>query len=123
MFKNIIFLFGALIMISCSSESIANRNYYDFNNQKIFFGNYGDKKNPDVLFIHGLMGSSTSFDEIIISLFVAGGDNSTITRSMFLALRDQIDPPIAAISTILIVISSGLLIIIQLIGNKENKKD
>ena len=68
MFKNIIFLFGALIMISCSSESIANRNYYDFNNQKIFFGNYGDKKNPDVLFIHGLMGSSTSFDEIINSL-------------------------------------------------------
>jgi len=43
----------------------------------------------------------TSFDEIIISLFVAGGDNSTITRSMFLALRDQIDPTIAAISTIL----------------------
>ena len=65
----------------------------------------------------------TSFDEIIISLFVAGGDNSTITRSMFLALRDQIDPTIAAISTILIVISSGLLIIVQLIGNKENKKD
>ena len=64
-----------------------------------------------------------NFDEIIISLFVAGGDNSTITRSMFLALRDQIDPTIAAISTILIVISSGLLIIIQLIGNKENKKD
>ena len=61
----------------------------------------------------------TSFDEIIISLFVAGGDNSTITRSMFLALRDQIDPTIAAISTILIIISSGLLIIVQLLGNKK----
>jgi len=63
----------------------------------------------------------TSFDEIIISLFVAGGDNSTITRSMFLALRDQIDPTIAAISTILIIISSGLLIIVQLLGNKKNQ--
>ncbi len=30
----------------------------------------------------------TSFDEVIISLFVSGGDNSTITRAMFLALRD-----------------------------------
>ena len=60
----------------------------------------------------------TSFDEIIISLFVAGGDNSTITRSMFLALRDQIDPTIAAISTVLILISSGLLIITQLLGSK-----
>ena len=63
----------------------------------------------------------TSFDEVIISLFVAGGDNSTITRSMFLALRDQIDPTIAAISTILILISSGLLLIVQLIGSKEKK--
>ena len=61
----------------------------------------------------------TSFDEIIISLFVAGGDNSTITRSMFLALRDQIDPTIAAISTILIIVSSGLLILVQLLGNKD----
>ena len=61
----------------------------------------------------------TSFDEIIISLFVAGGDNSTITTSMFLALRDQIDPTIAAISTILIIVSSGLLILVQLLGNKD----
>ena len=61
----------------------------------------------------------TSFDEIIIALFVAGGDNSTITRSMFLALRDQIDPTIAAISTILIIVSSGLLILVQLLGNKD----
>ena len=63
----------------------------------------------------------TSFDEIIMSLFVAGGDNSTITRSMFLALRDQIDPTIAAISTILIIISSGLLVIVQLLGNKKDQ--
>ena len=61
----------------------------------------------------------TSFDEIIISLFVAGGDNSTITRSMFLALRDQIDPTIAAISTILIIISSGLLLITQMFGKQK----
>ena len=61
----------------------------------------------------------TSFDEVIISLFVAGGDNSTITRAMFLALRDQIDPTIAAISTILIIISSGLLLLVQLFGTKK----
>ncbi|MBQ45030.1 MAG: ABC transporter permease [Porticoccaceae bacterium] len=66
----------------------------------------------------GLISFLTSFDEIIISLFVAGGDNSTITRSMFLALRDQIDPTIAAISTILIIISSGLLIASQMISVK-----
>ena len=62
----------------------------------------------------------TSFDEVIISLFVAGGDNSTITRAMFLALRDQIDPTIAAISTILIMISTGLLIAVQLFGTQKD---
>ena len=61
----------------------------------------------------------TSFDEVIISLFVSGGDNSTITRSMFLALRDQIDPTIAAISTILIIISSGLLLISQIFSKQK----
>jgi len=36
-----------------------------------------------------------------------------------LALRDQIDPTIAAISTILIIISSGLLIVSQMLGSKN----
>ena len=63
----------------------------------------------------------TSFDEVIISLFVSGGDNSTITRSMFLALRDQIDPTIAAISTILIIISSVFLILTQTFGSKKDE--
>ena len=62
----------------------------------------------------------TSFDEVIISLFVSGGDNSTITRSMFLALRDQIDPTIAAISTILIIISSGLLVASQFLKQESD---
>ncbi|MBL8671537.1 MAG: ABC transporter permease, partial [Alphaproteobacteria bacterium] len=38
----------------------------------------------------------TSFDEVIVSMFVSGGSNSTLTRNMFNALRDQIDPTIAA---------------------------
>jgi len=62
----------------------------------------------------------TSFDEVIISLFVSGGDNSTITRAMFLALRDQIDPTIAAISTVLIIISTGLILLSQSFGDKKD---
>jgi putative spermidine/putrescine transport system permease protein len=58
----------------------------------------------------------TSFDEVIVSLFVSGGDNSTLTRNMFAALRDQIDPTIAAISTIMIVVTTLLLAIAQLFG-------
>lgn len=71
-----------------------------------------------------LLSFLTSFDEVIIAMFISGGDNSTLTRSMFNALRDQIDPTIASISTIMILISSALLALAQLVGrsrpNTEN---
>ena len=51
-------------MVSCTTENVSN-NFFNFENQKVYFENYGDKKNPDILFIHGLMGSSTSFNDII----------------------------------------------------------
>ncbi|KUL93863.1 ABC transporter permease [Bosea sp. WAO] len=62
----------------------------------------------------------TSFDEVVIALFISGGENSTLTRMMFMALRDQIDPTIAAISTIMIVITSLLLAISQLFGARDS---
>jgi putative spermidine/putrescine transport system permease protein len=61
----------------------------------------------------------TSFDEVIVAMFVSGGENSTLTRNMFNALRDQIDPTIAAISTIMILVSSALLALSQLFGKKR----
>jgi putative spermidine/putrescine transport system permease protein len=42
----------------------------------------------------------TSLDEAVISIFIASGDMSTLPKLMFLSLRDQIDPTIAAISTL-----------------------
>jgi putative spermidine/putrescine transport system permease protein len=61
----------------------------------------------------------TSFDEVVVAMFVSGGDNSTLTRNMFNALRDQIDPTIAAISTVMIVISSLLVALTQLLGKSR----
>lgn len=63
----------------------------------------------------------TSFDEVVVAMFVSGGDNSTLTRNMFNALRDQIDPTIAAISTVMIVISSLLVGLSQLFGRKSRQ--
>lgn len=60
----------------------------------------------------------TSFDEVVVSLFISGGETTTLTRRMFNALRDQIDPTIAAISTLLIFLSILLLSSAQLFGRK-----
>ena len=62
----------------------------------------------------------SSFDEVIVALFVSGGENSTLTRNMFNALRDQIDPTIASISTIMVLISTTLLIATQFLGKKRD---
>jgi putative spermidine/putrescine transport system permease protein len=58
----------------------------------------------------------TSFDEVILALFVSGGANSTLTRQMFLALRDQIDPTIAAISSIMILVTTLMFVVAQVFG-------
>ena len=65
-----------------------------------------------------LLAFLTSFDEVILALFVSGGANSTLTRNMFLALRDQIDPTIAAISTLMIVVTSVMLALSQWLGHQ-----
>lgn len=65
-----------------------------------------------------LLAFIVSLDEVIIGLFVATGDSSTIPRRMFLALSDIIDPTIAAISSCLIVITVILLVVSQLSGQR-----
>ena len=66
-----------------------------------------------------LLAFLTSFDEVILALFVSGGVNSTLTRNMFMALRDQIDPTIAAISTMMIVVTTVLFALTQMFGKSR----
>jgi putative spermidine/putrescine transport system permease protein len=56
-----------------------------------------------------LLAFLTSFDEVVIATFIAGGDNTTLTKRMFLALRDEIEPTIAAISTLMVALTVVIL--------------
>jgi len=69
-----------------------------------------------------LLSFLTSFDEVIISIFISGGVNATLTKQMFSALRDYIDPTIAAISTIMVFISTTLLLATQFFKARQEKK-
>lgn len=53
----------------------------------------------------------TALDEVVIALFVSSGDATTVTKVMFSSLRDEIDPTIAAVSSILIATSIGGLLL------------
>lgn len=69
-----------------------------------------------------LLAFLTSFDEVIVAMFVSGGDNPTLTRNMFNALRDQIDPTIASISTIMIAVTTLMMVLAQVFGRDRNAK-
>lgn len=60
----------------------------------------------------------SSLDEVVVSLFISGGATSTLPKRMFVALRDEVDPTIASISSLLIIISLG----IGLAGMVANRK-
>jgi putative spermidine/putrescine transport system permease protein len=62
-----------------------------------------------------------SFDEVVIAMFISTGAGGTLNRKMFNALRDQIDPTIAAISTCLVGISITLLVLAQIFRSNRTR--
>ncbi|MFA7436689.1 ABC transporter permease [Castellaniella sp.] len=53
---------------------------------------------------------ATSFDEIVVVLFLAGPEQVTLPRQMFNGVRENINPTIAVVATILMVFSTTLLL-------------
>lgn len=51
-----------------------------------------------------LLAFLTSLDEVVVALFISSGQRSTLPRRMYASMRDQVDPTIAAISTMLIAL-------------------
>ncbi|NMM38710.1 MAG: ABC transporter permease [Glaciimonas sp.] len=60
-----------------------------------------------------LFAFATSFDEVVITLFVAGPNQTTLPRQMFTGIRENISPTIAALATILIIFSTCLLLVLE----------
>ncbi|QCP50735.1 ABC transporter permease [Trinickia violacea] len=60
-----------------------------------------------------LFAFATSFDEVVVTLFLAGANQVTLPRQMFTGIRENISPTIAALATILIVFSTCLLLALE----------
>lgn len=63
----------------------------------------------------------TSFDEVVVILFVAGPDQRTIPRQMFSGLREQINPTILAVATLLVAVSIALLATLELLRRRSHQ--
>ncbi|THG82994.1 ABC transporter permease [Pseudomonas sp. A-1] len=68
-----------------------------------------------------LFAFATSFDEVVVTLFLAGPEQATIPRQMFSGIRENLSPTIAAAATLLIGFSVVMLLILEwLRGRSEN---
>ena len=63
----------------------------------------------------------TSFDEVVVVLFVGSAAQKTLPWQMFIGLREQISPVILAVATILVVISVALLTTLELLRRRSER--
>jgi putative spermidine/putrescine transport system permease protein len=63
----------------------------------------------------------TSFDEVIVVLFLAGLENTTIPIQMWVGLREQLSPTILAVATCLIVMSTLILVTAELLRRRSER--
>ncbi|SEO72207.1 putative spermidine/putrescine transport system permease protein [Salinihabitans flavidus] len=69
----------------------------------------------------GLFAFITSFDEVVVVLFVGSAGQKTLPWQMFIGLREQISPTILAVATILVGISILLLTTVELLRRRSER--
>lgn len=91
------------------------------NRSRAFFSVVLPQIRPSVI-TGALFAFISALDETVVALFISGGDNQTLTKRMFTALRDEIDPTIAAISTLLTGVSFIMVILMALNGRAQQRR-
>jgi putative spermidine/putrescine transport system permease protein len=66
-----------------------------------------------------LFAFATSFDEVVVTLFIAGPDQVTLPRQMFTGIRENINPTIAAVATLLILFTTALMLVLEWIRGRR----
>ena len=63
----------------------------------------------------------TSFDEVVVVLFVGSYEQRTIPWQMFSGIREQISPTILAVATLLVCVSIALLTALELLRRRSER--
>ncbi len=60
-----------------------------------------------------LLAFIASWDDVVIALFISGTRSGTLPKRMWEGLRSEIDPTIAAASTLLVAVSLALMLVLE----------
>ena len=63
----------------------------------------------------------TSFDEVVVVLFMGAAGQKTLPWQMFIGLREQISPTILAAATVLVAVSILLLVALELLRRRSER--
>ena len=63
----------------------------------------------------------TSWDEVVVVLFLASPEQRTLPKQMFSGIRETISPTITAAATVLIIISIVLLTTVELLRRRGER--
>lgn len=67
----------------------------------------------------GLFAFGTSFDEVVVALFITGAEQRTVPRQMWSGIREQISPTILAVASLLILMSVLLLVTLEYLRRRN----
>jgi len=68
-----------------------------------------------------LFAFGTSFDEVVVVLFVASPEQRTLPKVMFAGIREMISPTITAAATVLILVSIAMLTTVELLRRRSDR--
>jgi putative spermidine/putrescine transport system permease protein len=63
----------------------------------------------------------TSFDEVVVVLFLGSVEQQTIPRQMWSGIRQEISPVILCMATCLVILSIGLLTTVELLRRRSER--
>ncbi|MCE2520307.1 MAG: ABC transporter permease [Alphaproteobacteria bacterium] len=63
----------------------------------------------------------TSWDELVIAIFLASTEEHTLPRRMWSGIRELLSPTIMAVATMLILTSIGLMIVMELLRRRSER--
>lgn len=63
----------------------------------------------------------TSFDEVVVALFLSGAGYRTLPVVMFEGIRFEIDPAIAAVGTLMIMLAMAVLVAAEILRRRAEK--
>lgn len=71
--------------------------------------------------VGALFAFATSFDEVVVTVFLVGPAQRTLPRQMFSGIRENLDPTIVAAASFMMLISIFLLVAVELLRRRSER--